>query len=131
MKHNKRITRKQIKLIYEILYSFVRKVKYDHVSSFAAHAALFLLMSLFPMAMYCIAVFSYLPIDTAHHQSNRCKKNHNIGNSKCIEQWHPSCLSDSVHSIHTNNHCIHSLGCTKQHCDHSDECSKPKIQDSL
>ncbi len=64
MKHNKRITRKEVKLIYEIAYSFVRKVKYDHVSSFAAHAALFLLMSLFPMAMYCIAVFSYLPIDT-------------------------------------------------------------------
>lgn len=63
IKHNKRITRKEIKLIYEIAYSFVRKVKYDHVSSFAAHAALFLLMSLFPMAMYCIAVFSYLPID--------------------------------------------------------------------
>ncbi|MDE7273144.1 MAG: YihY/virulence factor BrkB family protein [Lachnospiraceae bacterium] len=40
------------------------KVRYDHVSSFAGHAALFLLMSLFPMAMYCISIFSYLPIDT-------------------------------------------------------------------
>ncbi|MDE7479528.1 MAG: YihY/virulence factor BrkB family protein, partial [Lachnospiraceae bacterium] len=60
----KRITRKEIKIIYEIAYSFVRKVKYDHVSSFAGHAALFLLMSLFPMAMYCIAIFDYLPIDT-------------------------------------------------------------------
>lgn len=34
------------------------------MSSFAGHAALFLLMSLFPMAMYCISIFSYLPIDT-------------------------------------------------------------------
>jgi membrane protein len=64
-KNKKRITRKEIRLIYEIAYSFVSKVKYDHVSSFAGHAALFLLMSLFPMAMYCISVFSYLQIDTA------------------------------------------------------------------
>lgn len=63
--NKKRITRKEIRLIYEIAYSFVSKVKYDHVSSFAGHAALFLLMSLFPMAMYCISVFSYLQIDTA------------------------------------------------------------------
>lgn len=59
-----RITRKNVKNIYEIAYSFVRKIKYDHVSSFAGHAALFLLMSLFPMAMYCISMFQYLPIDT-------------------------------------------------------------------
>lgn len=59
----KRITRKNIKKIYEISYSFVRKIKYDHVSSFAGHAALFLLMSLFPMVMYCISMFNYLPID--------------------------------------------------------------------
>jgi len=52
------------KNIYEISYSFVRKIQYDHVSSFAGHAALFLLLSLFPMAMYCIAIFSYLPFDT-------------------------------------------------------------------
>ncbi len=64
-KNKKRITRKEIRLIYEIAYSFVSKVKYDHVSSFAGHADLFLLMSLFPMAMYCISVFSYLQIDTA------------------------------------------------------------------
>ena len=63
-KKKKRITRKEIKKIYEISYSFVRKIKYDHVSSFAGHAALFLLMSLFPMAMFCISIFSYLPIDT-------------------------------------------------------------------
>ncbi len=64
--HNKkrRITRKDMKTIYEITYSFMAKVRYDHVSSFAGHAALFLLMSLFPMAMYCISIFSYLPIDT-------------------------------------------------------------------
>lgn len=53
-----------IKKIYGISYSFVRKIKYDHVSSFAGHAALFLLMSLFPMAMYCISMFNYLPVDT-------------------------------------------------------------------
>lgn len=62
--NKKRIARKNIKKLYEISYSFVRKIKYDHVSSFAGHAALFLLMSLFPMAMYCISIFSYLPIDT-------------------------------------------------------------------
>lgn len=64
MHKKKRITRKKIKTVYEITYSFITKVKYDHVSSFAGHAALFLLMSLFPMAMFCISMFSYLPIDT-------------------------------------------------------------------
>lgn len=64
MHKKKRITRKQIKLVYEMTYSFITKIKYDHVSSFAGHAALFLLMSLFPMAMFCISMFSYLPIDT-------------------------------------------------------------------
>lgn len=62
--HKKRITRNNIKTIYEITYSFITKIKYDHVSSFAGHAALFLLMSLFPMAMFCLSMFSYLPIDT-------------------------------------------------------------------
>lgn len=65
MHKKKRITRKEIKVVYEISYSFITKIKYDHVSSFAGHAALFLLMSLFPMAMYCISIFSYLPIDMA------------------------------------------------------------------
>lgn len=63
MRKKRRITRKELKTIYEIGYSFVRKVKFDHVSSFAGHAALFLLMSIFPMAMFCISVFSHLPID--------------------------------------------------------------------
>lgn len=63
MRKKKRITRKEIRTVYEIGYSFVRKVKFDHVSSFAGHAALFLLMSIFPMAMFCISIFSYLPID--------------------------------------------------------------------
>ena len=53
-----------MKLVYEMTYGFIAKVKYDHVSSFAGHAALFLLMSLFPMAMFCISMFSYLPVDT-------------------------------------------------------------------
>ena len=39
----------------EIIMSFTKKIKYDHVSSFAGHAALFLLMSLFPMVMYFIS----------------------------------------------------------------------------
>ena len=63
MRKKRRITRKELKTIYQIGYSFVRKVKFDHVSSFAGHAALFLLMSIFPMAMFCISIFSYLPID--------------------------------------------------------------------
>jgi membrane protein len=65
MTGKKRITPNKIRNIYEIAYSFVRKIKYDHVSSFAGHAALFLLMSIFPMAMYCISIYRYLPIDTA------------------------------------------------------------------
>jgi membrane protein len=60
-----RVTRKEIFSIYQIIYSFVRKIKYDHVSSFAGHAALFLLMSLFPMAMFLISMFNYIPIDSA------------------------------------------------------------------
>lgn len=55
---------RKVKIVFDILNNFSRKIQYDHVSSFAGHAALFLLTSLFPMAMYCIAVFSYLPIDT-------------------------------------------------------------------
>lgn len=56
---------RKVKIIFDILNHFSRKIQYDHVSSFAGHAALFLLTSLFPMAMFCIAVFSYLPIDTS------------------------------------------------------------------
>ena len=56
-------TKKRIRTTYEIIYSFTRKIRYDHVSSFAGHAALFLLMSLFPMAMFCVSVFQYLPLD--------------------------------------------------------------------
>ena len=47
----------------EIIMSFTKKIKYDHVSSFAGHAALFLLMSLFPMVMYFISVFQYISLD--------------------------------------------------------------------
>jgi len=64
MYKKKRITKKNLQTVYDITFSFITKVKYDHVSSFAGHAALFLLMSLFPMAMFCISMFSYLPIDT-------------------------------------------------------------------
>jgi membrane protein len=66
MAYNKktRITRKTIFALYDIIYSFVRKIKYDHVSSFAGHAALFLLMSLFPMAMFLISIFNYIPIES-------------------------------------------------------------------
>ena len=64
MYKKQRITKKNLQTVYDITFSFITKVKYDHVSSFAGHAALFLLMSLFPMAMFCISMFSYLPIDT-------------------------------------------------------------------
>ncbi|MDE7206870.1 MAG: YihY/virulence factor BrkB family protein, partial [Lachnospiraceae bacterium] len=57
-------TKRRIKTTYEIGYSFLRKIRYDHVSSFAGHAALFILMSLFPMAMLCISAFQYLPLDS-------------------------------------------------------------------
>lgn len=49
----------------EILLSFGRKLKYDYVSCFAGNAALFILMSLFPMVMYCVSVFQYIPYDMA------------------------------------------------------------------
>lgn len=42
--------------------SFTRKMRYDYVSSFAAHAALFMLISLFPMLMYAVSMLHYLPI---------------------------------------------------------------------
>lgn len=51
--------------LIEIILSFSKKIKYDHVSSFAAHAALFLLMSLFPMIMYFISVFQYISLDAS------------------------------------------------------------------
>ncbi len=57
-------TKRRIKTTYEILYSFMRKIRYDHVSSFAGHAALFILMSFFPMAMFFVSVFQYLPLDS-------------------------------------------------------------------
>ncbi len=53
----------KFKTFYEIAYSFVRKIKYDHVSSFAGHAALFMLMALFPMLMFIMSMLKYLPID--------------------------------------------------------------------
>ncbi len=56
------VTKRRIRTTYEIIYSFMRKIRYDHVSSFAGHAALFLLMSLFPMAMFCVSIFQYLPV---------------------------------------------------------------------
>jgi membrane protein len=58
------IKRKKLFEIFEMVYSFMRKIKYDHVSSFAGHAALFLLMSVFPMAMFFISMFNYIPIDS-------------------------------------------------------------------
>lgn len=58
------ISKRKIKIAYDLCNCFAKKIQYDHVSSFAGHAALFLLTSLFPMAMYCIGLFSYLPIDT-------------------------------------------------------------------
>lgn len=57
-------TKRRIRITYEIIYSFTRKIRYDHVSSFAGHAALFILMSFFPMAMFCVSIFQYLPLDS-------------------------------------------------------------------
>lgn len=50
--------------IVEAVISFTRKIRYDYVSSFSAHAALFLLVSIFPMLMFFVSVFQYLPINT-------------------------------------------------------------------
>lgn len=56
--------RKKLRITYEMVYSFMRKIRYDHVSSFAGHASLFILMSLFPMVMFCVSMFQYLPLDS-------------------------------------------------------------------
>lgn len=58
------VKRKKLRIIYEVAYSFMRKIRYDHVSSFAGHASLFILMSLFPMVMFCVSMFQYLPVDS-------------------------------------------------------------------
>lgn len=55
---------KKLRKVYEIAYSFMRKIRYDHVSSFAGHAALFILMSLFPMVMFALSMLEYLPLDS-------------------------------------------------------------------
>ena len=39
MYKKKRITKKNLQTVYDITFSFITKVKYDHVSSFAGHAA--------------------------------------------------------------------------------------------
>lgn len=59
------VRRKHIKMLYELLYSFMRKIRYDHVSSFAGHAALFILMSLFPMVLFFVSMFQHLPLDSS------------------------------------------------------------------
>lgn len=59
-----RVKRNRRREIIDILISFTRKMRYDYVTSFSGHAALFLLMSLFPMLMYFVSVFNYLPIDS-------------------------------------------------------------------
>lgn len=58
------IKRDRKKELVEIVISFSRKIRYDYVSSFSAHATLFLLMSLFPMVMFFVSVFQYLPVNT-------------------------------------------------------------------
>lgn len=62
---SKKQSREQKKIMIKMLISFSNKIRYDHVSSFAGHAALFIIMSLFPMMMYFFSVFKYLPFDTA------------------------------------------------------------------
>ncbi len=58
-----KIKSERIKTAMEQIYYFTKKIKYDHVSSFAGHAALFVLMSLVPMLMFCVSMFQYLPIN--------------------------------------------------------------------
>ena len=49
--------------LVEFVYSFMKKLEFDHVSSFAGNAALFILMSFFPMVMYIVSVFRFIPLD--------------------------------------------------------------------
>lgn len=60
--HKRKVSKREV---VQIILSFSRKIKYDHVSSFAGHAALFLLMSLFPMVMFFISMFQYMPLDSS------------------------------------------------------------------
>lgn len=63
IKKRKRI--KKIVKFADLIYCFLNKLKYDHVTSFAGHSALFLLMSLFPMIMYIVSMFRYIRIDSS------------------------------------------------------------------
>lgn len=57
------ITKKRLVTLAEFIYSFMKKLEFDHVSSFAGNAALFILMSFFPMVMYMVSMFKFLPLD--------------------------------------------------------------------
>ncbi|MCM1182695.1 MAG: YihY/virulence factor BrkB family protein [Roseburia sp.] len=60
---------RRFRIAVEQTYYFTRKIKYDHVSSFAGHAALFVLMSLVPMLMFCVSIFQYLPVNVGEVSS--------------------------------------------------------------
>ena len=56
---------KTLRTVLEITLSFMKKIQFDHVSSFAAHAALFLLMSLFRWrcsVFPCFGIFRWIPL---------------------------------------------------------------------
>ena len=57
------INKKRLITGVEFIYSFMKKLEIDHVSAFAGNSALFILMSFFPMVMYCVSVFKFLPLD--------------------------------------------------------------------
>ncbi len=62
-KRTGKIKSRRLKIAAEQLLYFSKKIRYDHVSSFSGHAALFVLMSLVPMVMFCVSMFQYLPIN--------------------------------------------------------------------
>lgn len=48
--------------VYNLIYSFIKKLTNDEIGAFAAQAAFFLIISLFPFVMLLITLLQYIPI---------------------------------------------------------------------
>lgn len=51
-----------IKALYEMLRAFMRKLRKDTVSAFAAQAAFFVILSFLPFLMIVLTLLKYLPL---------------------------------------------------------------------
>lgn len=52
-----------VKTTFKTLRHFMKKTATDHVSSFSAHAAFFIMTSMFPFLMFLFMMIKYLPFD--------------------------------------------------------------------